>query len=42
MRARWLPGRWLLIDVNQARWEISNLDTLDAQSQKLVRRFLYL
>ena len=36
------PGRWLLIDVNQARWEIPNLDTLDSQSQKLVRRFLYL
>jgi len=35
-------GRWLLIDVNQARWEIPNLDALDAQSQKLVRRFLYL
>jgi len=36
------PGRWLLIDVNQARWEIPNLDALDDQSQKLVHRFLFL
>jgi hypothetical protein len=35
-------GRWLLIDVNQARWEIPNLDALDSHSQKLVRRSLYL
>lgn len=36
------PNRWLLIDVNQARYEIADLTTLDAHSQRLVKRFLYL
>lgn len=36
------PGHWLLIDVNDARYEIRDINTLDRQSQKLVRRFLYL
>ena len=34
------PGHWLLIDVNQARYEIPDLDQLDQDSQKLVKRFL--
>jgi len=33
-------GRWLLIDVNDARYEIPSLDVLDVRSQKLVQRFL--
>ena len=36
------PGHWLLIDVNEARYEIPNVAALDAHSQKLVQRFLYL
>ncbi len=36
------PNRWLLIDVNLARYEIPDLAKLDAHSQKLVKRFLYL
>jgi hypothetical protein len=36
------PEHWLLIDVNQARYEIPDVSALDAHSQKLVRRFLYL
>ena len=36
------PGHWLLIDVNEARYEISDVATLDARGQKLVQRFLYL
>jgi hypothetical protein len=36
------PGRWLLIDVNQARFEIRQLDALDDKSQRLIRRYLYL
>jgi hypothetical protein len=35
-------GRWLLIDVNQARFEIRQLDALDDKSQRLIRRYLYL
>lgn len=34
--------RWLLIDVNQARYEISDLKKLDKSSQNIVRRTLYL
>jgi hypothetical protein len=37
-----LPGHWLLIDVNEARYEIPDVAALDAHSQKLVQRFLYL
>jgi hypothetical protein len=36
------PGRWLLIDVNQARYEIPDIQALDRASQKLVSRHLYL
>ncbi|MBN1580592.1 MAG: DUF1854 domain-containing protein [Anaerolineae bacterium] len=36
------PGHWLLIDVNQARYEIENVSALDRPSQKLINRFLYL
>lgn len=35
-------GHWLLIDVNEARYEIADIDQLDRHSQKLVRRYLYL
>ena len=36
------PGHWLLIDVNEARYEIPDVAALDARSQKLVQQFLYL
>jgi hypothetical protein len=36
------PGRWLLIDVNQARYEIPDIGTMDRASQKLIQRYLYL
>ncbi len=36
------PGHWLLIDVNEARYEIPDVTVLDAHSQKLVQQFLYL
>jgi hypothetical protein len=36
------PEHWLLIDVNQARYEIPCVNALDPHSQRLVRRFLYL
>lgn len=36
------PNHWLLIDVGQARYEIPDLTRLDASSQRLVRRYLYL
>jgi hypothetical protein len=36
------PGHWLLIDVNEARYEIPDVAALDAHSQKLVQQFLYL
>lgn len=36
------PGHWLLIDVNEARYEIPDIVILDARSQKLVQQFLYL
>ena len=36
------PSHWLLIDVNEARYEIPDVAVLDAHSQKLVQRFLYL
>lgn len=37
-----VPGHWLLIDVNDARYEIPDIGALDTQSQKLAQRFLYL
>ncbi|NLV74349.1 MAG: DUF1854 domain-containing protein [Chloroflexi bacterium] len=36
------PNRWLIIDVNQARYEIKNVMELDQHSRNLVKRFLYL
>lgn len=36
------PGHWLLIDVNEARYEIPDVAVLDGRSQKLIQRFLYL
>jgi hypothetical protein len=36
------PGHWLLIDVNEARYEIADVNRLDRASQQWVRRFLYL
>jgi hypothetical protein len=36
------PGRWLLIDVNQARYEIPDIGALDRQSQRLVENVLSL
>ena len=36
------PGRWLLIDVNQARYEIPDIQAMDRASQKLISRHLYL
>jgi hypothetical protein len=36
------PGRWLLIDVNQARYEILDIGAMDRTSQKLVQRYLFL
>ncbi|MEA3407511.1 MAG: DUF1854 domain-containing protein [Chloroflexota bacterium] len=35
-------NRWMLIDVNKARFEIPDLTALDNRSQRLVRRFLRL
>lgn len=34
--------RWLIIDVNQARYEIPDVEKLDQRSRSLVRRYLYL
>ena len=36
------PNRWLLIDLNQARYEIPNVSALDRRSLRLVAQFLYL
>jgi hypothetical protein len=36
------PGRWLLIDVNQARYEIPEIAALDRQSRKMVEGVLSL
>ncbi len=36
------PGHWLLIDVNDARYEIADVDRLDRASQRWVKQFLYL
>ncbi|MSP13806.1 MAG: DUF1854 domain-containing protein [Chloroflexi bacterium] len=36
------PGRWLLIDINQTRYEIYNQDELDANSAKLLKFHLLL
>ncbi len=34
--------RWLIIDINQSRYEINNFETLDTTSQNLLRRYLLL
>ena len=34
--------RWILIDVNKARYEIHDLDALDSHGQKLVKRWLHI
>jgi len=36
------PGRWLLIDVNQARYEIPEIAALDRQSRKMAEGVLSL
>jgi hypothetical protein len=35
-------GRWLIIDINQSRYEIHHFDSLDIPSQNLLRRYLLL
>jgi hypothetical protein len=35
-------GRWLLIDINQTRYEVHDMNSLDSHSQKLLRRYLLL
>ncbi len=35
-------GRWLLIDINQTRYEVHNYDALDTQSQNLLNQYLLL
>jgi hypothetical protein len=35
-------GRWLIIDINQTRYEIRDFQSLDAHSQNLLSRFLLL
>ena len=33
-------GHWLIIDVNEARHEITDLEALDQRSQKLLQQYL--
>jgi hypothetical protein len=35
-------GRYLIIDINQTRYEVPDLELLDTQSQDLLRRYLLL
>jgi len=35
-------GRWLIIDINQTRYEIRDFQSLDKQSQNLLSRYLLL
>ena len=35
-------GRWLIIDINQTRYEVHHFESLDSHSQKLLRRYLLL
>jgi hypothetical protein len=35
-------GRWLIIDINQTRYEVRNYEQLDPTSQKLLSRYLLL
>ena len=36
------PGRWLIIDINQTRYEVHNFEQLDEHSQTLLNRYLLL
>lgn len=36
------PVRWLVIDINQTRYEVRDINALDARSQDLLRRYLLL
>ena len=36
------PGRWLIIDINQTRYEVHNFEQLDEHSQYLLKRYLLL
>jgi hypothetical protein len=36
------PGNWLLVDVDEARYEIPDVETMDRKSQKLIRKHLYM
>ncbi len=35
-------GRWLVIDINQTRYEVFDINVLDERSQELLRKFLLL
>ena len=35
-------GRWLIIDINQTRYEVHDFESLDSHSQKLLHRYLLL
>jgi hypothetical protein len=35
-------GRWLIIDINQTRYEVHDFDALDHTSQELLQRYLLL
>ena len=39
---RMSPTHWLLIDINQTRYEIRDLEALDNDSQELVKKYLLL
>jgi hypothetical protein len=34
------PGRWLIIDINQTRYEVHDLEKLDTNSQELLTKYL--
>jgi hypothetical protein len=36
------PIRWLVIDINQTRYEVRDINDLDEKSQELLRRYLLL
>lgn len=36
------PGRWLIIDINQTRYEVHNFAALDSLSQELLQKHLLL
>jgi hypothetical protein len=35
-------GRWLIIDINETRYEVRDINALDSNSQKLLRKYLLL